>query len=338
MEKDPMKAWRQIWTGTLIGTLAGAVPAHADIVAQSQIGFVSRNVVVVAGTPAAVWKRLVTPSGWWSSDHTFSGSAANLTLDPVAGGCFCERLPGEGPKAPALGGVQHMRVVYVERNKALRMIGALGPLQSEGVSATLTATLAEVDGGTRVVFEYVVGGYMRYPQDKIMPAVDAMLSNQLLNLAHGFAPVAANAGGPELDKKGMLVPKGRIWSLPAGDTPAGPAPASGPIVAPLPVVVPPDVAASGGKAAKKRAAHAKPAPTPPPPPVEAPVVVVPEPVPAPAPVPEAPAPKPKKATKTKAKPAEKPKQESDEPNRDSVNSAFDAAIGGTPPAAQPTPQ
>jgi uncharacterized protein YndB with AHSA1/START domain len=359
---DTMTAWRRIWVGTVMGALAGAVPAHADIVAQGPMGFVSRNVVVVAGPPAAVWKRLVTPSAWWSSDHTFSGSAANLTLDPVAGGCFCEKLPGEEPKGakagvrpPLRGGVEHMRVIYVERDKALRLSGALGPLQSEAVSATLTVTLAQVDGGTRVVFEYVVGGYMRYPQDKIMPAVDTVMSNQLLSLAQGFAPLGADPDGaperrqeggikgPELDKNGLLLPRGRIWSLPAGDTPAVPAP--GPMVAPLPTAtIPQDVSTSGGAkaSAKKHAAGHKPAPAAAAPPVAEPPTAAPSVDAAPpAAAPDSPAaPTPRKGAKAKAKSPPKAPVDTDEPNRDSVNSAFDAALGGATPAPsdQPTPQ
>ena len=137
-------------TALIVPTLlALASPVRAEVTAQDSPGFVSRNAVVVAGTPAAVWKRLVAPAGWWSSDHTFSGDAANLTLDPVAGGCFCERLPAAeeapakpgAPRPPARGGVEHMRVVFVDHAKALRLVGALGPLQSEAVNATLTITL-----------------------------------------------------------------------------------------------------------------------------------------------------------------------------------------------------
>jgi hypothetical protein len=329
---------------------------------------VSRNVVVVAASPAAVWKRLVTPAVWWSSDHTFSGDAANLSLDPMPGGCFCERLPGEavatakGAKpvhvAPR-GGVEHMRVIYAERGKALRMTGALGPLQSEAVQATLTVTLKAVDGGTRIVFEYVVGGYMRYPAEKIVPAIDTVLGNQLLGLAHGFAadqpgttpPTAENASAADapapaakgLDKRGILLPRGRVWSLPPSDGPvaASPAPTSGPVVAPLPTdAVPQDVTPSGG--AKAKARHGKqvrkpvvPEPVAPEPAASNPVVAQPDVAPvAPAAAPDAVAPDtapvvPKKGAKTAHKKPVKPvtPPKSDEPSTDAVNSAFDNAVG-----------
>jgi hypothetical protein len=365
-----MAAIRRVLTVCLIGMVACTVPARADIIAQTAQGFVSRNVVVVAGTPAAVWKRLVTPSVWWSPDHTFSGDAANLSLDSMPGGCFCERLPGEavpvkGAKPGTVargalrGGVEHMHVVYAERGKALRMTGALGPLQSEAVNATLTVTLKPVDGGTRIIFEYVVGGYIRYPADKIVPAIDTVLGNQLLSLAHTFAPgsasqtsdksdttsqTAQNAGpadatapaGQGLDKRGLLLPRGRIWSLPPSDAappPVPPAPAA--VVAPLQTAaVPQDVMPSGGDEAKAKRAK----------PVQQPVArepVAAEPVvaqPAATPVtPDAAAPESapvasavskkrgKAGHNAPTKPVTLPKI--DEPSIDAVNSVFNDAVG-----------
>jgi len=44
-----------------------------------------------------VYSALIQPARWWASDHTFSHSAANLTFDAHAGGCFCEVSPTAGP-------------------------------------------------------------------------------------------------------------------------------------------------------------------------------------------------------------------------------------------------
>ena len=94
-------------------------------------------------------------------------------------------LPGEGEKGwlNPRGGVEHMRVIFVDKGKALRMVGALGPLQSEAVQGTLTVTLKPVDGGTRLTWEYAVGGYMRYKPEQIVPAVDKVIGEQLGRLA-----------------------------------------------------------------------------------------------------------------------------------------------------------
>jgi hypothetical protein len=69
-----------------------------------------------------------------------------------AGGCFCERLKDGGS-------VQHLQVVYAAPGKGLRLRGALGPLQMEGVDGTLAWTLKPAEGGTSVTQSYAVGGY-----------------------------------------------------------------------------------------------------------------------------------------------------------------------------------
>jgi len=362
-------ASRAICAWGVVAALATAAPAQADVVQQTSLGFVSRNVVVVQGTPAAVWKRLITPATWWSSDHTFSGDAANLTLDPVPGGCFCEKLPGEpdsagkaGASAAPRGGVEHMRVIFIDRAKAMRLTGALGPLQSEGVSATLTITLKAVDSGTRVIFEYVVGGYLRYPPDKIASAVDAVMGNQLVALAQGFGagaaliaqpqqapppgatapPETAPAAAPDLpaptlsgrglDPNGLLVPHGKVWSLPASGPPPPPLPADPlPVVAPLPTAaLPPDNAPTGGARSPKKRSPVKSAATTP---VVAPprATVVSEPIEvAEPPTPSRPATTPSATPPSRKKPAKPSPPVDTEPSKDSLDAAFDAAFGGAP--------
>lgn len=193
------------WLALAIGL--GAAPARAELVAESEAGFVSRGVVEVKATPAEVWPVMTTPSGWWMDRHTYSGTAANLTLMPTAGGCFCEKLPPADSKAEpdALptdakplrpGSVEHMRVVYAQPGEALRMVGALGPLQSEAVTATLTMTLKPVAGGTRITWVYVVGGYTRYKHDEISKAVDGVMMAQLARLGEKLGPLPAAEAAP----------------------------------------------------------------------------------------------------------------------------------------------
>ena len=181
--------------------LFGSGIAKAEVVQKTPQGFVVRSSVEVGASPEAVWSTLSAPSGWWSPEHSFSGSAANFTLDLVPGGCFCEKLPAQAAaKAGKSGGVAHMRVVYFEPVRVLRMTGALGPLQSEAVNGVWTITLKSdvalkspgnlknADGRTRILFEYVVGGFMRYTSDQIAPVVDKVLTGQLLRLAAKVDP------------------------------------------------------------------------------------------------------------------------------------------------------
>lgn len=169
--------------------------ANANVAQVAANGFVVRHVLEVPASIDETWAVLIKPSVWWDSDHTWSGDAANLSLDARAGGCFCEILPNEtSAKAAPRGSVEHMRVVYVERSRALRMVGALGPLQSDVLNGTLTMQLkADPKGGTQVLLEYAVGGFSRKPFEKLAPAVDGMLGGQMKRLGEKLGGAFAAA-------------------------------------------------------------------------------------------------------------------------------------------------
>lgn len=171
----------RVWTICLVASALAAAPANAEVVASSESGFVSHNEAEVPAPPAEVWDLMVQPALWWNGDHTYSGKSASLTLDPLAGGCFCEVVldPGDGPT----GHVEHMRVVHVAPYRTLRLTGGLGPLQSEAVDGVLTMTLAPSGAGTKISWDYVVGGYSRMPLKELAPVVDRVVGEQLTRLA-----------------------------------------------------------------------------------------------------------------------------------------------------------
>ncbi|MEL6530993.1 MAG: SRPBCC family protein [Pseudomonadota bacterium] len=177
-----------------------AAPIAAEVTDSTDLGFVTRDEAVVETNLKETWLALISPARWWNSSHTWSGDAANLTLRPQAGGCFCERIPEDpDPNVISLeGSVEHMRVIQAFPEKALRMQGGLGPLQSEPVTGVLTIVLSEVDEGTRIVWEYNVGGSMRYKVPEISKAVDGVMSQQLNGLAKMLGRVdVATADDPE---------------------------------------------------------------------------------------------------------------------------------------------
>jgi len=169
-----------------------SAPLAAEVVERDDEGFVTRDVAEVEADTKATWLALISPGRYWNSGHTWSGDAANMRLTPQAGGCFCEKIP-EDPdptKITLEGSVEHMRVIHAFPEKALRMSGGLGPLQSEPVAGILTIALSETDtGGTRIVWEYNVAGRMRYDMDVISKAVDGVMSQQLKGLADLLGPV-----------------------------------------------------------------------------------------------------------------------------------------------------
>lgn len=146
--------------------------ARADVADSAAGGFTVKQSVTVAAPAPKAWSALIEPRGWWDKGHTWSGDAANLSIEPAAGGCFCEKLPGGG-------GVRHMTVVYVEPNKLLRLSGGLGPLQDLAVTAVMTFKLTEAQGKTTLELTYKVGGYAPTGLAALARPVDGVLGEQL---------------------------------------------------------------------------------------------------------------------------------------------------------------
>ncbi|RJG56026.1 ATPase [Sphingobium terrigena] len=162
------------WAGA-----AMAAPAHSAVTATSEIGFATQSSVEIAADAGAVYALLGVPGRWWNDSHTYSGDSANMTLDPRAGGCFCETLPDPSGKP---GSIEHGRVIYAVPGKQLRLSAALGPLQSEGVVGTLDFTIQPSGKGVQVIMTYVVGGYLRAGPAAMAPIVDQVLNEQLQGL------------------------------------------------------------------------------------------------------------------------------------------------------------
>lgn len=153
-----------------------ASPASAAVVGKTPHGFEIRHEVVVPLAPAKAWARTLAVGSWWSDDHTFSGKAANMSIDPVAGGCFCEKW-GNGSS------VQHLRINYIDPGKRLVMAGALGPLMFEGVAGVMDLRLAPEGEGSKVTMTYRAGGFARGNGEDMAPLVDRVLGEQMERLA-----------------------------------------------------------------------------------------------------------------------------------------------------------
>lgn len=145
--------------------------ARAEVVDAQPNGFEVRQTIQIAAPTDKVYKALTQPGRWWSSAHTFSGDASHLSLEPRAGGCFCEALPDGGSAA-------HLRVIMTQPGQTLRLEGALGPLQTLGVTGHLTWALAAKAGGTELTQTYDVGGYAKGGFGGWAPPVDRVLGDR----------------------------------------------------------------------------------------------------------------------------------------------------------------
>lgn len=149
--------------------------AHGAVLSAGAGGFEVSESAHIAASPDKVYQAITTPSRWWDSAHTFSKDAANLSLDPKAGGCWCEHLPDGGS-------AEHMVVVWAAPGKALRLHGTLGPLQGLGAAGALTFKITPSKDGSDVELHYAVGGYSKDGLEGLAAPVDQVLGSQLARL------------------------------------------------------------------------------------------------------------------------------------------------------------
>jgi uncharacterized protein YndB with AHSA1/START domain len=159
--------------GLVLAAAMLAPAARAEVTDKSAAGFEVTEKATIAAPPGKVWDTLMHPARWWSSKHTWSGDAKNLSFDPS--GCFCELLKK--------GAVRHMMVIYADGATQLRMAGALGPLQFTGADGHLGIVLKAVGSATEVTLTYDVGGYAKGGLAETYAApVDHVLGEQLARL------------------------------------------------------------------------------------------------------------------------------------------------------------
>lgn len=151
-----------------------APSALAEVKTADASGFDLESSVTVPVTPAEAYAAATRVGEWWSSDHTYSGDAANMMIDGRGGGCFCEAIPADG------GSIEHGRVMLAWPGRTLRLSAALGPLQSSAVSAVLTWSFEAAEGGgTRILQQYSVSGRIPGGAAGTAAGVDQVLNEQL---------------------------------------------------------------------------------------------------------------------------------------------------------------
>jgi len=160
--------------------------ASAEVLDSGPGGFTIAHEVTVAAPRADVWRAAVAGvDRWWNADHTMTGDAGNLSIDPKPLGCFCEALGGDG-------GAVHLTVTFVNPEVMLKLTGGLGPLGLMGVDGNMTWEFFDADGGSRVKWTYAVGGYRPGGLDAVAAPVDAVIGEALHRLK-----AYAETGDPE---------------------------------------------------------------------------------------------------------------------------------------------
>lgn len=161
------------------------LPAQADVVASAPGHYELAHSATSELSPDEMWARLLDVPAWWQDAHTYSGSAANLSLDARAGGLWREDWEG--------GSVAHGTVLLVQPPTAdapgtLRVDAPFGPLQERDVRVVWTITVAPHADGSEVTFRELASGPERSGLDTLAPAVDFVKGEALKSLVDKGVP------------------------------------------------------------------------------------------------------------------------------------------------------
>lgn len=161
---------RALAPSLFLASIALAWPASAAVRSADASSFIVAGSYETKADAATAFAALVEPKRWWSPQHSWSGDANNISLEARAGGCWCERWNG--------GEAEHARVIFVAKDKQLRVAGAFGPMQAMALNAVLDVQLVPTATGTRIDMTYTVNGSPASNLDKLAPAVDGVLAEQ----------------------------------------------------------------------------------------------------------------------------------------------------------------
>jgi len=149
-----------------------ATPAAAEVLSSNANGLHVRETIQVVVPTDRAYAAFARLPQWWNKDHTYSGDSANLSLALTMSGCFCEKLKSGG-------GVEHMRVAYIDPGKRVVLTGSLGPLLYQATSGVMDVQFERIAGGTKVTMDYRAAGFAEGGAEKLAPLVDSVLADQM---------------------------------------------------------------------------------------------------------------------------------------------------------------
>ena len=134
-----------------VGLVLGlATPAAAEIASRSEDAFTLTFSTRTQYGPGRITGSLEGLQHWWDPAHTYTGDAANLSLDLTPGGCWCERL-ADGAD------FDHGRTVSVTPGEIL-FHAPFGPLRAMATRADLTVAWSLVGREMEPSWTFVVEG------------------------------------------------------------------------------------------------------------------------------------------------------------------------------------
>lgn len=167
-------------------TLLAASPASAEVLSAGDHGFEVQNSVNLVVPQAQAFASFGQVGQWWNNEHTYSGDGKRMSLQLRPGGCFCEPLENGG-------GVEHMRVTYIQPGERIVLTGSLGPLLYEATTGVMDVKVERIAGGSRVTMNYRAAGFAKGGAEALAPLVDQVLADQLKR----YRTYAAGAPKPD---------------------------------------------------------------------------------------------------------------------------------------------
>ena len=131
-----------------------ASPAAAEVLNAGDHGFEVQNSVNLVVPQEQAYANFGQIGQWWNKEHTYSGDSKRMSLQMRPGGCFCEPLDNGG-------GIEHMRVTFVQPGERVLLTGSLGPLLYEATTGVMDVKFERIAGGARVTMNYRAAGFAK---------------------------------------------------------------------------------------------------------------------------------------------------------------------------------
>lgn len=159
--------------------LLASVMTKAEVSEVSEQHFIISIKTTLMAPKEQAYQQFLQIGDWWQDSHTWFGDASAMTIEPKAGGCFCER---NGDKQAL-----HMTIAHVNPGISVQMIGGLGPLQSLAVNGHMLWNFESTeDGNTTLTLTYRVTGFVNQKTKDWSKAVNGVLQQQVESLKTKF--------------------------------------------------------------------------------------------------------------------------------------------------------
>ena len=169
----------------LSAAMVWATPASAEVDSAGPHGFEISHSINLDVPREQAFAAFSQVRNWSTTPQTYSGEASPLSAELCQRRLIGERLDGGG-------GVEHLRVAYLQPGERVVLTGSLGPLLYEATSGVMDVKVEKIAGGSRISMNYRAAGFANGGAEKMAPLVDQVLVEQMKRL-RTYAAAGPNA-------------------------------------------------------------------------------------------------------------------------------------------------